>query len=144
MSDRHNGWLNLTPEEDWEKRQVPDLWFGPTLGSALKGILSYLSIPNHLWRRRIRKRFTPQQLSEADAVHARYRNMVGENGFPGWRNILERAIWIWRSRSRGMPCPLHPGHFDRELDLGAPMYRGFVPRTCSECWKEFVKTHVGE
>ena len=150
MSDRHNGWLNLTPEEDWEKRQVPDLWFGRAVKGFWWKLYWFLERPKHrrkMFRLLRERKITAAEINQWEASGGRWRAhilAVGPDTFPGWTNIFARLIWRIRSHWRGIPCPLHPGHFDREMDLGAPMYRGFIPRTCSGCWKEFVRKHVGE
>ena len=62
----------------------------------------------------------------------------------GFRNTIERSrLYGWMAvRGLGNPCPKHPGHFEQEHDLGAPGYRGFLQKTCLECWREFEHEHI--
>lgn len=47
-----------------------------------------------------------------------------------------RTVEGWMSFWRGKPCPKHPGHRDRELDLEIETGCAMMPNMCSECWAE--------
>jgi hypothetical protein len=51
--------------------------------------------------------------------------------------LLERIFEWWLTFRDGPPCPKHPGHRQRELDMELETGCAMAgPDMCSECWEE--------